>query len=134
MSRHAIHVQVEDPRATVTQANVDYEGSISIDASLLEAADILPFEEVHVWDVTRGSRLVTYAMSAEPGWARSASTRRAPTWYTPATWSSSPRSRPWKTRPRIHRPKVVLVDEPQPVCGVEPIAARYRNRALETTW
>src|SRR5262249_53892687 len=54
-------------RATVTQADVDYEGSITIDAHLLEAADILPFEEVHVWDVTRGSRLVTYAMAGEPG-------------------------------------------------------------------
>src|SRR4051794_31012423 len=54
-------------RAVVTQADVDYEGSITIDASLLEAADILPFEEVHVWDVTRGSRLVTYAMAAPPG-------------------------------------------------------------------
>jgi aspartate 1-decarboxylase len=54
-------------RATVTQADVDYEGSITIDARLLEAADILPFEEVHVWDVTRGSRLVTYAMAGEAG-------------------------------------------------------------------
>jgi aspartate 1-decarboxylase len=52
-------------RATVTQADVDYEGSITVDVSLLEAADILPFEEVHVWDVTRGSRLVTYAMAGE---------------------------------------------------------------------
>ena len=36
-------------------------------AELLEAADILPFEEIHVWDVTRGSRLVTYAMAGPPG-------------------------------------------------------------------
>jgi aspartate 1-decarboxylase len=54
-------------RATVTQADVDYEGSITIDASLLEAADILPYEEVHVWNITRGTRLVTYALTAEPG-------------------------------------------------------------------
>jgi aspartate 1-decarboxylase len=49
-------------RATVTQADVDYEGSLTLDADLLRAADILPFEEVHVWNVTRGTRLRTYAM------------------------------------------------------------------------
>lgn len=54
-------------RATVTDANVDYEGSITIDALLLQAADILPFEEVHVWNVTRGTRLSTYAMLGEAG-------------------------------------------------------------------
>lgn len=54
-------------RATVTAANQDYEGSLTVDSTLLEAADILPFEQVHVWNVTRGSRLVTYALPAEPG-------------------------------------------------------------------
>lgn len=54
-------------RATVTQADLNYEGSLTVDASLLEAADIRPFEEIHVWNVTRGSRLVTYAMAGEPG-------------------------------------------------------------------
>lgn len=54
-------------RATVTAADLDYEGSLSIDSALMEAADILPNEEVHVWNVTRGSRLTTYAISAPPG-------------------------------------------------------------------
>jgi aspartate 1-decarboxylase len=53
-------------RATVTEANLDYEGSLTVDAHLLEAADILPGEQIHVWNVTRGSRLVTYAMQGEP--------------------------------------------------------------------
>src|SRR5947207_1598078 len=53
-------------RATVTQANVDYDGSLTVDATLLEAAGILPYEMIHVWDVTRGTRLVTYAMVGEP--------------------------------------------------------------------
>lgn len=53
-------------RATVTHADVDYEGSVSIDRHLMEAANILPHEEVHVWDVTNGARLVTYALEAEP--------------------------------------------------------------------
>jgi aspartate 1-decarboxylase len=54
-------------RAKVTHADVDYEGSVTLDAHLLEAADILPYEEVHVWNVTRGTRLRTYAMVGEPG-------------------------------------------------------------------
>jgi aspartate 1-decarboxylase len=54
-------------RATVTMANIEYEGSISIDADLLEAANILPYEAVDVWDCTNGARLRTYALRAEPG-------------------------------------------------------------------
>ena len=54
-------------RATVTDANLDYEGSLTIDADLLDAADILPNEQIHVWDVTNGTRLVTYALPGERG-------------------------------------------------------------------
>ena len=54
-------------RATVTDANVDYEGSITLDPVLMEAADILPYEQVHVLDVDNGVRLTTYAIQGEPG-------------------------------------------------------------------
>ncbi len=54
-------------RATVTEANIDYEGSITIDRTLMEAADILPYEKVHVLDVTNGARLETYAIEGGPG-------------------------------------------------------------------
>lgn len=54
-------------RARVTQANIDYEGSISIDKELMEAADILPFEQVQVLDISNGARLTTYAIEAEAG-------------------------------------------------------------------
>ncbi|HMI87371.1 MAG TPA: aspartate 1-decarboxylase [Polyangiaceae bacterium] len=54
-------------RATVTHADVAYEGSVSIDADLLDAAEILPHEAVHIWNVTNGSRLVTYALAGERG-------------------------------------------------------------------
>lgn len=54
-------------RATVTQADKDYEGSLTLDRRFMEAADILPNEEVHVWNVTRGTRFHTYAMEAEAG-------------------------------------------------------------------
>ena len=49
-------------RATVTQANLNYEGSITLDPLLMEAAGILPYEKVHVLDVTNGARLETYAI------------------------------------------------------------------------
>jgi aspartate 1-decarboxylase len=52
-------------RATVTDANLDYEGSITIDSELMSAADILPYELVHVVDVTNGARLQTYAIRGE---------------------------------------------------------------------
>ena len=54
-------------RAKVTDADVNYEGSLTLDPSLLKAADIVPFEEVHVWNVTRGTRFRTYAMLGEAG-------------------------------------------------------------------
>ena len=54
-------------RATVTQADLDYEGSVTIDRDLLEASDIAPYEAVHVWNVTRGTRLETYAIEGEAG-------------------------------------------------------------------
>ncbi len=54
-------------RATVTEANVDYEGSITIDKDLMEAADMLPYEQVHVLDVDNGSRLETYIIEGERG-------------------------------------------------------------------
>ena len=54
-------------RARVTHANIDYEGSISIDKKLMEAADILPYEQVQVLDINNGARFETYAIEAEPG-------------------------------------------------------------------
>jgi aspartate 1-decarboxylase len=54
-------------RATVTETNLDYEGSLTIDTDLLKAADILPNEQIHVWDVTNGARLITYALAGPRG-------------------------------------------------------------------
>ncbi len=54
-------------RATVTDANLAYEGSVTIDRALMLAADILPHEQVHVVNVTNGERLVTYAIEGGPG-------------------------------------------------------------------
>lgn len=54
-------------RACVTQADLEYEGSITISPELLKAADILPYEAVNVWNVTAGTRFETYAITGEKG-------------------------------------------------------------------
>jgi len=54
-------------RATVTHADLDYEGSVSIDEDLMDAAGFLDYEAVHIWNITRGTRLMTYALKAERG-------------------------------------------------------------------
>jgi len=54
-------------RARVTEVNLEYEGSITIDRLLMEAADILPYEMVHVLDLNNGARFETYAIEGEPG-------------------------------------------------------------------
>jgi aspartate 1-decarboxylase len=53
-------------RATVTRCDPDYVGSITLDPELMRAADVLPNEQVHVWDITNGARFVTYAIEGEP--------------------------------------------------------------------
>jgi len=54
-------------RATVTEANIEYEGSITLDPILMEAADLLHYEQVDVLDITNGSRLQTYVIEGERG-------------------------------------------------------------------
>lgn len=54
-------------RATVTEADLHYEGSVTISEDLMKASNILPYEQVHIWNVTRGTRLVTYALVGEAG-------------------------------------------------------------------
>jgi aspartate 1-decarboxylase len=97
-------------RITVTHADVDYEGSLTLDAHLLEAADILPFEEVHVWNVTRGTRLRTYAMGGEAGSGVACVNGAAAHLAQPgdlvivATFTQLE-----DAAARIHRPRIVLV-------------------------
>ncbi len=54
-------------RATVTHADLAYEGSVTIDRDLMDAANFLPHEAIHIWNVTRGTRLVTYALEGPRG-------------------------------------------------------------------
>src|ERR1043166_6071668 len=54
-------------RATVTDCDVDYIGSITVDTELMAAADLITHEQVHVWDIENGARFVTYVIAAGPG-------------------------------------------------------------------
>ena len=54
-------------RATVTEANVRYAGSLTLDAQLMKAADLVPYEQIHVVDVDNGARIVTYCIEGLPG-------------------------------------------------------------------
>jgi aspartate 1-decarboxylase len=54
-------------RATVTDCDVDYVGSITLDPELMRRADMLVNEQVHVWDIDNGARFVTYAIEGEQG-------------------------------------------------------------------
>jgi aspartate 1-decarboxylase len=85
---------------------------VTLDPNLLEAADILPYEQVHVWNVTRGTRLVTYAIAGEPGSGVCCINGAAAHRVQPgdvviiATFTELD-----EAEARRHRPRVVLVDE-----------------------
>lgn len=99
-------------RATVTQADLDYEGSVTIDGDLLRAADILPYEKVALWNVSRGTRLETYAIEGEAGSGVVCVNGAAAHHFEPgdviivATFAEMD-----DAEARAHRPKVVFVDE-----------------------
>jgi len=65
MQRQMLHGKIH--RATVTDAHIDYRGSITIDENLMKAADILPGEKVLVTNLANGARLETYALVGKPG-------------------------------------------------------------------
>jgi aspartate 1-decarboxylase len=106
MFRSKIH------RATVTQADLHYEGSVTIDRDLLEAADILPNEMVKIWNVTNGNRIETYALEGDAGSGVICINGAAAHRFAPgelviiATWADMD-----EAAARAHEPTVVLVDE-----------------------
>jgi aspartate 1-decarboxylase len=117
-------------RATVTQADLDYEGSVTVDADLLEAADILPYEQVHVWDISRGTRLLTYAIAGEPGSGVVCINGAGAHMVQPgdlviiATFTQVD-----EAAARTHRPKIVRVDDKNrisPKGGNHPPGARRK--------
>jgi aspartate 1-decarboxylase len=99
-------------RARVTGADLNYEGSIEIDSALMEAAGIIPFEQVDIWNITNGERFSTYALSAPRGSGTAAINGAAARKVQPGdeiiitafAWMSEKQALQWK-------PHVVLVDK-----------------------
>jgi aspartate 1-decarboxylase len=117
-------------RATVTHADLDYEGSVTIDEDLMDASDICEYEAVHVWNITRGTRLQTYAIRGERGSGvicingAAAHLNRPGDLVIIATFAEME-----EAEAREHEPKVVLVDAKNRIVekGVTEIAGPARR-------
>lgn len=119
-------------RATVTEANIDYEGSVTIDQDLMDAADMLPGEEVHVWDVENGTRLVSYILTGPRASGVVCMNGAAAHLVHPghrvilATFAHMD-----EQEARTHEPRIVLVDEHNRVRN--PAHSERPLRAVPTT-
>ena len=119
-------------RATVTHADLDYEGSITLDADLMRAADILPYEKVAIWNVTRGSRFETYALEGPAGSGVVCINGAAAHHNSPgdlvivATFAEME-----EAEARAHQPVVVLVDGQNRIkdAGARELAGPQRRRS-----
>ena len=99
-------------RATVTHADLHYEGSVTIDRDLLDAADILEHEWVAVWNVTNGERIETYALAGDRGSGVICLNGAAAHRFTPGDLVIiATRAQLSEEEAREHVPTVVLVDE-----------------------
>jgi aspartate 1-decarboxylase len=98
-------------RATVTEADLHYEGSCGIDAALLEAADMREFERIELYNVNNGERFSTYAIPAPPGSGaislNGAAARKAQVGDLLIICTYAPMS---EEEARRHKPTIVLLD------------------------
>ncbi|HHF7348908.1 TPA: aspartate 1-decarboxylase [Legionella feeleii] len=117
-------------RACITQADLDYEGSITLSPELLAAANILPNEAVHVWNVTAGTRFETYAITGEKGSTDVCVNGAAAHLVTPgdiviiATFIQLP-----EEHCQNHNPKVVFVDSNNRIKDIRPELAENNKQA-----
>jgi aspartate 1-decarboxylase len=113
-------------RATVTQADLHYVGSVTVDEDLLDAADLLPGELVHIVDVTNGARLETYTIAGERGSGVIGINGAAARLVSPGDIVILIGYAQMDTaEARAHQPHVVFVDEDNRVLdrGADPAAA-----------
>ena len=105
-------------RATVTEADLDYAGSVTIDATLMERANILPYEQIHVYNITSGTRFVSYAILGEADSGticiNGAAAHRAGPGDLVIIASYAEYS---EEESATHEPKVLLVDQKNHLCG-----------------
>jgi aspartate 1-decarboxylase len=117
-------------RATVTDANLHYQGSVTLDPLLMEAADILENERVDVLDVTNGNRLTTYAIPGAPGRGEVCLNGAAAHLVAKGdlvivvTYAEYE-----EAEARRHRPTVVFVDEANRIVGAPHEPARAAGAA-----
>lgn len=111
-------------RATVTEANLAYNGSVTIDQELMEAADIVEYEQVQIYNITSGTRLTTYAIVGEPGSGVICINGAAAHLVNPQDLVIIASYAEYKEKEaRVHQPKVVLVDENNtPIPASQPVA------------
>jgi aspartate 1-decarboxylase len=99
-------------RARVTEANLNYEGSITIDKNLLDASGILAHEQVHICNITNGERFVTYVIEGKAGSGAICLNGAAARLVSPDDLVIIiSYCRVTQEEAKDHRPKVVLVDE-----------------------
>lgn len=121
-------------RATVTQAEIDYVGSITIDSALLKASGILEYEKVQVVDVDNGNRLETYAIAGEEGSGiiclNGAAARCVDTGDKVIIMSYADLT---AEEAKAHKPTVVFVDENNAVSRVTRYEKHGRLKDMEDT-
>ena len=114
-------------RATVTEANLEYNGSVTIDQELMEAADIVEYEQVQIYNITSGTRLTTYAILGEPGSGVICINGAAAHLVKPNDLVIIASYAEYKEKEaRRHQPKVVLVDGqncPDPATAAMPVGS-----------
>ncbi len=112
MAKNRVMFKSKIHRATITQAELHYEGSVTMSAELMRAADIIEGEQVHVWNITRGTRLQTYAITGAENSGVICINGAAAHLMHPgdqviiATFEEMP-----DAEARAHKPKIVFVDE-----------------------
>jgi aspartate 1-decarboxylase len=117
-------------RATVTEANVEYEGSITLDPVLIEAAGFLPYEQVAVLDVTNGARLETYIIQGERGSGEVCINGAAAHLVHPGDLVIIVAYQQVDAELRDWKPKVVFVDSANRIVRMGPGDGVSRNHAI----
>lgn len=119
MFKKMLHSKIH--RATITHADINYEGSITLSPELLEAADLAEFEAVNIWNVTNGNRFETYTICGEKGSGDIAINGAAARLVTPgdiiiiASFSFLT-----EEESRSHKPKVIFVDQHNKIRQIRP--------------
>ncbi len=114
-------------RATVTEADLEYEGSVTIDRDLMDAADFYHYEQVHIFNITNGNRLVTYVIEGERGSGEICVNGAAAHLATKgdiliiASFSSYD-----EEECKSHAPKLVYVDDANKIKDIKPDTGQLR--------